>query len=167
MALTANTLPAIPPRFTLPHDSLLEFASAQTLTATGYINNTAAVLTIGGGRFTGALVLDMTAFSHANGDETANIFILGSNDNSFGNGNVENLGSYDLGAAAHRAINTILGTNTGLVPSTGLAGTLEPIFFTNFRLGNVYQYLKCYAVIAGTTPSITLSAWVTPLEMKV
>lgn len=166
MALTANTLPSVPPNFTLPHDALLEFASAQTLTSTGYVNNTAAVLTIGGGRFTGALVLDVSALDQGTGDETYNIFILGSNDSAFGNGNVENLGSYDFGASAHRIINTILGSNVS-VPPTGLAGTLVPIFFTNFRQGIVYQYLKCYAVLAGTTPSITLTAWVTPLEMRV
>lgn len=163
MALTANTLPSIVPGYALAHDSLMEFASAQTLTSTGYVNNTAAVLTIGHGRFDGFLVLDITALDQTTGDETYKIFLFGSNDSSFGNGNVENLGCYDFGAAANRIVATILGSNT-TVPPTGRAALLEPIPFNNMRQGIVYQYLKCYAVLAGTTPSITLSAWISPRE---
>jgi hypothetical protein len=33
--------------------------------------------------------------------------------------------------------------------------------------GFVYRYLKLDAILGGTTPSITLSAWVSPIEMKI
>lgn len=164
MALTANTLPSIVPQYTLPLDTALQFASAQTLTATGYVNNSTAVLDIGGGRFTGALAFDVTALDQTTGDETYKVFLFGSNDSAFGNGNVENLGCYDWGASANRIVATILGSNA-TVPPTGLAGEIDALFFTNLRQSKVYRYLKCYAVLAGTTPSITLSAWIVPIQI--
>jgi hypothetical protein len=166
MSLTKNALPSIVPYYTVPVDANMQFASAQTLTATGYVNNANAVLDLGLGRFTGKMALDVTALDETTGDETYKIFLFGSNDNTFGNGNVENLGCYDYGASANRIVATILGNNT-TVPPSGLGGALDVLFFTNLRQGIVYRYLKCYAVLAGTTPSITLSAWVSPLEMKV
>jgi hypothetical protein len=30
--------------------------------------------------------------------------------------------------------------------------------------GNVFAYLRCYAVIGGTTPSITLTSWLSHSE---
>jgi hypothetical protein len=165
MGLTANTLPSIIPHYTLPLDANMQFASGQTLTATGYVNGANAVLDLGNGRFTGILALDVTALDQVTGDETYKLFLFGSNDNTFGNGNVENLGCYDYGASANRIVATILGSNTS-VPPAGRAGAIDALFFTNLRQGIVYRYLKCYAVLAGTTPSITLSAWVCPTEMK-
>lgn len=33
--------------------------------------------------------------------------------------------------------------------------------------GFVYKYAKLYGVLGGTTPSITMTAWIAPIEMKV
>lgn len=164
MALTANTLPSIVPQYALPLDTALQFASAQNLTATGYVNNTNAVIDLGGGRFTGALAFDVTLLDQTTGDETYKLFLFGSNDVAFGNGNVENLGQYDWGASANRVVATILGANT-TVPPANAAGELDALFFTNLRQGIVYRYVKCYAVLAGTTPIITLSAWIVPIQV--
>ena len=59
MAITANTLPSVPQDFPLPLDESLLFASAQTLTATGYINNTVAQIAVNVGRLTGFLDGDL------------------------------------------------------------------------------------------------------------
>lgn len=167
MALTANTLPSIPPHFTLPLDANMQFCSAQNLTATGYLNNTTAVLDLGLGRFTGMLALDLSALDMTSGDEKYQVALLGSNDNAFGNGNVELLALHDFAAtAALRLIATICGINPA-VPPTNLGGSLMALPFTNFMQGIVYRYAKLYAVLAGTTPSLTATAWISPIEMKV
>jgi hypothetical protein len=163
MALTPNALPSIVPQYALPLDTMAQFAAAQTLTATGYANNTTAVIDVGPGRYTGALAFDVTALDQTTGDETYKMFLFGSNDNTFANGNVENLGCYDWGASANRIVATILGANT-TVPPTGRAGELDALFFTNLRQGIVYRYLKNYLVLGGTTPIITLSSWIVPIQ---
>lgn len=167
MALTNNTLPSIPPHFTVPVDANLQFASAQTLTATGYVNNTTAVLDLGLGRFTGMLALDISALKVSVTDETYKFCLIGSNDAVFGNGNCDLLAYHDFaGLAANRVIATILAASP-TVPPTNLAGSIVYLPFTNFMQGFVYRYTKLYVIIAGTSPTTTLSAWVSPIEMKV
>lgn len=167
MALTANTIPSQVPGFTVPFDAANAFASAQTLTATGYINNLNAVLDLGGanpvsaaGRTNGMLALDITALDVSSGDEAYQIALLGSNDAAFGNGNVELLAFHDFAAtAALRVIATLLGI-TPAIPPVGLTGTIIYMPFTNLMQRVVYRYLKLRLIAAGTTPSITLSAWI-------
>lgn len=167
MALTNNALPSIPPEFTLPIDNLMQFCSAQTLTATGYLNDENAVVDLGAGRFTGMLALDISALDVSSGDEKYGICLFGSNDNAFGNGNVDLLAYHDLAAASSgRIVATILAASP-TVPAAGRAGSIIALPFTNYMQGFVYRYAKLYAVIAGTTPSITATAWISPIEMKV
>ena len=167
MALTANTLPSITPEFTVPLDANMQFASAQTVTATGYVNNTTAVLDMGLGRFTGMLALLISAIDISSGDETYKFNLLGSNDNAFGNGNVDLLAFHDFSAAtAGRQVATILAPSPA-IPQSGRAGSFIYIPFTNLMQGFVYRYAKLYCVAGGTTPSVTLSAWISPIEMKV
>lgn len=167
MAITANTLPSVPPDFPLPLDENLLFAQAQTLTATGYINNVTAQLTINPGRLTGFLAVDITAIDVSSGNEAYSIYLFGSNDVNWGNGNVENLGGFDMAAAsAGRVVPTILGISP-TIPPVGRGGWVRAFPFTNYTGGGfVFQYLRCYLVAGGTTPSITLSAWIVPAEMK-
>lgn len=167
MALTNNTLPSIVPEFTLPVDNLMQFCSAQVVTATGYFNDENAVVTLGEGRFTGMLALDITALDVASGDETYKICLFGSNDSAFGNGNVDLLAFHDFAAAsAGRQVATILAPSP-TIPPTGRAGSLIAIPFTNMMQGFVYKYAKLYGVLGGTSPSITMTAWIAPIEMKV
>lgn len=166
MALTANALPSITPHFTVPLDNATQFSSAQTLTATGYFNDENAVVTLGEGRFTGMLALDITAMDMTSGDETYKICLFGSNDVAFGNGNVDLLAFHDFAAASSgRQVATILAPSPAL--PTNRAGSLIYMPFTNLMQGFVYKYAKLYAVIGGTTPSITMTAWIAPIEMKV
>jgi len=99
MALTNNALPSITPQFTLPVDANMQFASAQTLAASGFVNNLNAVLDLQPGRFTGMLALDISAIDVSSGNETYQFSLLGSNDNAFGNGNVDLLAFHDFAAA--------------------------------------------------------------------
>lgn len=167
MGLTNNTLPAIIPQFTLPLDTSMQFASAQTIAATGYVNNTNAVVGLGLGRCTGMLALDISTLKVSAGNETYQFSLIGSNDAAFGNGNCDLLAFHDFTAAtAGRIIATILAASP-TVPPTNLAGTLVAIPFTNLMQGYVYQYTKLYVTEGGTAPTCTLSAWIAPIEMKV
>lgn len=172
MTITANALPSVVPQFALPLDAATQFASAQTLTATGYINNVVAQIdlgagvasTWGAGRVIGMLALDVTALKISAGNEAYQLALLGSNDVNFGNANVDLLAYHDFAAtAALRTIPAICGINLA-VPPTNLSGTVMGIPYTNLMQRIVFRYLKLYAIIAGTLPSITLSAWLCPLE---
>jgi hypothetical protein len=167
MALTANAIPSQVTTFPCPFDAQLAFASAQTLTATGYINNLnsgqidlcGASPSSGAGRTDGILSMDITACDFTSGDESYKLYLMGSNDAAWGNGNVEELASHSLGAVtAGRAVATIMGASP-TIPPTNLSGTIIQLPFTNLMQRIYYRYVRLYAVISGTTPSITMTAW--------
>lgn len=164
MAITKNTIPSIMPTRVLPFDANLAFttnSAAQTLTATGYFG-APAQLDIGPGRWNGYWAIDITAIDFASGDETYRLFLLGSNDVNWANGNVDILATRDFAAASSgRLIATIAGA-TPTVPPTNMAGSVFAVPATNQMADYVYRYLRCYAVIGGTTPSITAQTYLTP-----
>lgn len=175
MALTANTIPSQVPWFATPYDAAMAFTSAQVLTATGYLNNLnsgildlgSATPSSGAGRTDGMWVLDITAIDFTSADETYGLALLGSNDAAFGNGNVELLAYHDFAAvAAGRVIATLLGA-TPTIPPVNLAGSILQIPFTTLMQRIVYRYLKCRAIIGGTTPSITISSWISKAGIDV
>jgi hypothetical protein len=167
MAIAANTIPSVEVDFALPFDAQNTFtpSGAQTLTATGYMG-APTQLDLGGstpasgaGRTDGIFSVLITAIDVASADESYRIFLLGSNDVAWANGNVEQLAMQDIAAAsAGRIIATILGASPA-IPPTGRAGRYLRIPFTNLRQGILFRYLRGYVVIGGTTPSITLQAW--------
>lgn len=175
MALTALAIPSQVTTFPCPLDALLQFTNAQVLTATGYLNNTnSGQIDLGGaspvssvGRCDGIWSVDVTNVDVASGDETYLLALLGSNDVAFGNGNVEQLGIYDIAAAvAGRVIPTLLGI-TPTIPPTGLAGMIIQRPFTNLSLRIYYRYLRCRAIIGGTTPTITVTSWISRANIDV
>jgi hypothetical protein len=167
MALTANAIPSQVGVFPCPYDALLAFCSAQQLTATGYFNNlNSGQIDLGGpnpvsaaGRTDFIWNIDMTQLDETTTDETYKLCLFGSNDVAFGNGNVELLAFHDFGLAANRVVATILGTSPA-VPPTGRGGTLVQIPATNLMQGIYYRYLRMYGVLAGTTPIITATSWI-------
>jgi hypothetical protein len=167
MALTANTVPSHVPFYATPFDAQTAFTAAQTLTATGYLNNlNSGQVDLGGanpasgaGRTNGMWVLDITALDFSSADETYKLHLVASNDVAFGNGNVELLAFHDFAAVtAGRQVATIFGA-TPTIPPTGTAGTILQLPFTNLMQRIVYRYLRCYLVVGGTTPSITVTSW--------
>jgi hypothetical protein len=167
MAITASTLPAVVPNYVVPREPSLELCSAQVATATGRLDNVNAVVDIGGGRKTGMLALDISAAFFGSSDEYYRFFLFGSNDITFANGNVELLAANDFSnAVATRIVPTILGASP-TIPDAGRGGTLHVQPFTNLKQGIIYSYLKLYLVTSGTTPSVTVTAWVSPIEMRV
>jgi hypothetical protein len=168
MAIAQNTLPAVPPDFTLPLDASLQFASTQTLTATGYVNNTTAQIQVNPGRLTGFLALDITAMAVGSSDEYYRFLLMGSNDVNWGNGNIATLAFAEFNSASSNALVTTITGAFPTVPPAGRGGWLRAVPFTNYIGGGyVFQYMKLYLVTGGTSPSVTLSAWITPFEMRV
>ena len=161
MALSANTLPIVMPSISAPFDVMTAFAKAQTLTATGYVNNLNTQINVGTGRITGFLALDITNLKLSAGNETYQFFLLGSNDASFTSGNIDLLAAHDFAAAASgRLLPTICAASPS-VPVTGQSGTRHFIPYSNLMGGYMFQYLQFYTVISGTSPTVTCSAWLT------
>lgn len=104
-------------------------------------------------RIDAVLVVDVTAIDVASGDEEYQLLIEGSNDSAFGAGTVEVLAAYVFGKTAHR-----IGTNI----MDSIAGRYEIPFCTETPNGK-FQNVRGELVISGTTPSISLSAFVAPL----
>src|SRR5262245_9915724 len=165
MPLTANLVPSQLADFPAPFDAQLLLASAQTLAATGYMGSPNTIdlggpnPTSGAGRTEGIWSVDITNIDVASADESYRFFLLASNDSAFGNGNVEELAMQDVAAAsAGRIIPTILGASPA-IPPTGAAGTILRVPFTTVRQRIVYRYVRGYVVIAGTTPTVTFTSW--------
>lgn len=163
MPLTANTLPSIVPDVVAAFDAATSFASAQTLTATGYMGSPTQV-DLGQGRMDGLWSVDITNIDISSGDETYRFHLMGSNDVNWANGNVELLAFHDIAAAtAGRLVPTILGASPA-IPATGLSGTILRIPFMNLMQRIVYRYVRGYLVIGGTTPTVTFTSWLSPDE---
>jgi hypothetical protein len=174
MALTANTVPSQVPDLACPYDAQLAFTSGQVIAATGYLNNLnsgqidfgGANPSSGAGRKEGIWTIDVTNVDFSSADETYKFHLFGSNDVAFGNGNVELLAFHDLAAVtAGRQVATILGA-TPTIPPSGLAGTIFRIPFMTLMQRIVYRYVRAYVVIAGTTPTVTVTSWLSRGEIK-
>jgi hypothetical protein len=168
MALTANLIPSQVTTFPCPYDAQLAFCSAQTIVATGYLNNlNSGQIDLGSaspvsaaGRVDGIWSMDITAANFGTVDESYTFRLLGSNDVAFGNGNVELLAMHDIAAtAALRNLTAVLGA-TPTIPPTNLAGTLLQMPFTNLMQRIYYRYLRCHMVAVGTGPSVTITSWI-------
>lgn len=159
MPLTQSTLPSIVPDWDVPFDAATAFANGQTLTATGYINAVQAQVDIGVGRWIGKLNIDISALDLSSADETYRIHLLGSNDILFANGNVEILATQDWAAATAGRLVPTIAPPSNSVPSTGKSSSRFTLPVTNQRGIFVFRYLQLYLVAGGTTPSITLAAW--------
>jgi hypothetical protein len=162
MSLTANALPFAPPLAIAPKDTLLAFstgATFQTLTSTNYFG-APTTLDIGPGRFEAYLGLLFTQRKQSAGDESYSVHLLGSNDSAWTDGNVEILMSQNFGAL--RSIATIPGASPAMPSGYGPLGELNVFPFTNLKSRIAYRYLRAYAVISGTSPSMTCDAWIAP-----
>lgn len=164
MALTKTTLPVNAPTHAVPYDVAASFGLGVTLTASGYVPTAGATgyITMGPGRMEGYWRIDVSAADVSSANETYKMFLLGSNDAAFANGNIDILGMYDIAAtAALRDLPTIAAANPA-VPDGGLTASSFVIPMSNQRDQFVFEFINMYVLIAGTTPSITLSSWVAP-----
>ena len=127
---------------------LKDSSAAITSSAAAQVSSAAQILDVGAALFKGVAVIDITAIDIASTNESYRLTVQGSNSSSFASG-IENLATLDLGATASR-----LGSGQDSV-----VGRYE-LLFQNEQASTVYRYLRLYMTLAGTTPSITLTAFV-------
>lgn len=164
MALTKALLPVNAPTHAVPFDATASFASAATLTASGFVGAANTPIILGPGRFEGYWALDITAADVSSANEAYQFFLLGSNDPVFGNGNNEILAVHDIAATAALRLLPNIAAISPAAPDVGLAGSLFVIPFSTQLDQFVFTYVNLYCNIAGTTPSITFSSWCAPFS---
>jgi hypothetical protein len=167
MPLSSGALPTQPTFYATPFDRMNAFCDAQNRVANGDFDNINATIDLGGvvqfpsgvglgsaaGRTDGVWIVNATVLDFANGDEFYRIHLIASNDVNFAPGNVDLLGFVDFAASpAGRLIATTMGAS--LPAPTRI---FQPI--CNLRQNILYRYSKCRLVTGGTTPSITLTSW--------
>ena len=124
-------------------NSLLLAASAAHTTAQTDVGST--ILDLGAGLVEGYLIIDVTAIDVASTDEYYVISLEGSNVAAMTSGSVE-----------------LAVSRQGNVTAPGDADTAVGRFavpFRNEQNGTTYRYVRLSTAVAGTTPSITFSAW--------
>lgn len=162
MALTKTLLPVNAPTNAVPFDAAGSFGLGLTLTASGYAVSQTGFITMGPGRMQGNWRLDISAAAMGSANEFYQFFLLGSNDATFTNGNIDIIGMYDIAAtAALRDLPTIAAASP-TVPDVGLAASSFVIPFSNQRDQFVYEFINLYCNLGGTSPSVTFSSWCAP-----
>lgn len=165
MPLTqASPRPYHLPEKAVPLDVSMAFATnAQTLTASGFVNSQQTQVDLGVGLWEGRLALDIAALKLSAGDETYRLFLLGSNDPAFGNGNVEILATQDFAAASAGRLLPTIAPASNSVPSSGRQNSRFVLPVTNMRGIFLLRYFQLYAQLGGTAPSISLQAWLSAM----
>ena len=137
------------------------------MTASGFAQNGGAngILDLGGNlsvtpnqqaRFSGVMVVDISALKISAGNEVYQFYVVGSNTASLASGTAV-LGSVQVGKGT--ALTVPGGGDTAAPP-----GTVE-IFFTNNQMGSIYEYIGLYVTAAGTSPTTTFHAFVAVLPV--
>ncbi|MFZ3286552.1 MAG: hypothetical protein WA191_06845 [Telluria sp.] len=130
-------------QFTYDNAMLLAASAAH---ATAQTDVGATILDLGAGLVCGHLVIDVTGIDVANGDEYYTISLEGSNVAAMTSGSVE--------LAVSRMGNNIAPNDA----DTGVGRFAIP--FRNEQNGATYRYVRLSTLVAGTTPSITFSAFI-------
>lgn len=129
-------------------DLELIFKDAGAVTADGAatVDGSAKIIKTGAGRFEAVMLIDVSALT-VGADNAYNVVIQGSNTADF-SGAKQNLAVLDLGNTAVRA--------GGAITST--IGRYEVPFTTEVN-DVVYDYVRVYTDVTGTTPSVNFKAW--------
>lgn len=148
----------------VPLDVVQQFSLAQTLTASGFVNNVNTQVDLRVGRESAGLVLDLSALKVSAGNETYLFGLFGSNDPAFGAGNVELITAHDFAAAAGGRLFSAFCGASPAVPQSGESIRRHFLPFSNAFGGFMFRYMQLYALLGGTAPSVTLTSWITDRE---
>ncbi|WP_276200317.1 hypothetical protein [Chelatococcus sp. XZ-Ab1] len=131
-----------------PLDANTLFGEDVTMTATGNVQKGGvdAVFKIGKGRQDMSLVVDISAYDATTGDEGYTFLLQGSNAEDFSD-DIENLAALEIGPAAVRTG----GARTSPIGRYGIPVSNDLI--------DEFTYVRLRLIAAGTTPSITFTAW--------
>lgn len=136
-----------------PMDAENRFCEDKVITASGPIQENSAdvILAIGPGQKDGILAINVTNVDISSGDEIYTLILQGTNDATFGTAaNVAELVRKNFGKGSAFTPNTA-------VKDRGVGRYNIP--FSNEEAGVTYKNVRLVAVVAGTTPTITLDAW--------
>ena len=135
-----------------PRDSQTTLVASQT----AYTATQAAlggIQDVGSGRADMTLVAEVSAISAAGATQQYDLVMQGSNSPTFASG-IQELARYRLGNTAVRD-----GADTSVIGRYEIPFSNEmPV---NGPVTNELRYIRFRLAIAGTTPSITLAAWIT------
>lgn len=135
-----------------PRDAQTTLVATQTAYTTTQ-SALGGIQDIGSGRADISLVVEVSAISAAGADQSYDLILQGSNSSTFASG-IQELARYRLGNTAVRN-----GAATSTIGRYELDCSNEmPV---NGVVTNELRYVRFQLVIAGTTPSITLAAWLT------
>ncbi len=126
---------------------LADGAVAVTADGVSQVAGAAVNIQLGPGRFEGVLIIDVSAMDVSSADEVYNLILEGASSNAFSA--TEVLSQYTLGATAVRPHGA----------ATSVIGRYEIPFITE-QHDTVYDWVRLYADVGGTTPSITFKAWI-------
>ena len=129
---------------------LFKDSYAVTASAAAQVAGANKIIEVGAARLDATMVIDVSAIDISSSDEAYKIIVQGSTSPTFAS-NIENLAVLDLGKSAARLAGA----------KDSVAGRYE-LFFTNQQADVTYPYLRVYTVCAGTTPSITYTAFGAP-----
>lgn len=138
-------------------DSDLEFKDSAAVTASGAaeVDAAAQIVDVGTGLFKGCMIIDVSAMLLSDNDEIYDIVVQGSSDDDFGTDtNIVELAAVNLSPAEVKR------TDCNKDDAVGR----YKLYFDNENNGTYYQYLRLYTVVAGTTTSITYSAFCVPMQ---
>jgi hypothetical protein len=125
----------------------LRDAAAVTSSQASEVSAAAKVLDMGAGYFEGVALLDITTIDFTTGDERYRIWIQGSNDSGFASGNVI-LGGIQLGDAQEG------GNDDSTIGR-------RAILFNNRVDTTLYQYIRLYEFMSGTSPILNFVSYLT------
>ncbi|EHK77694.1 hypothetical protein SM0020_12240 [Sinorhizobium meliloti CCNWSX0020] len=128
---------------------LADGAAAVTADGQSQVGGAAAEKKLGPGRFEGVLIIDVSAIDISSADEVYHLCLQGAASGADAFTTTETLAQISLGATAARpgaAINSVI-------------GRYEIPFITE-QHDTVYDWVRLYVDVAGTTPSITFKAWI-------
>lgn len=126
---------------------LADGAAAVTASAVSQVAAAAVSLQLGPGRFEGVLIIDVSALDIVSNDEAVTFLLQGSATSAFSTNEV--LAQYTVGATEVRP--------GGAIDS--VVGRYEIPFVTE-QHDTVYDWVRLYALVAGTTPSVTYKAFI-------
>lgn len=141
----------LPRGFTYDKGALLhDGASAIIADGAGQVGGSAKILDIGAAAMFGVVVVDVSACDVSSNDEGYTLHVQGSNDASMTTGKI-GLAAGFLGADAALLGDAARSTGRLLIPFINVGSD-----------GTIYRYVRLYADVAGTTPSITFTAFIAP-----
>ena len=101
------------------------------------------------------MIIDVSAMLLTDNDEIYDIVVQGSSDSDFGTDtNIAELAAINLSPAEVKR------TDCNKDDAVGR----YKLYFDNENNGTYYQYLRLYTVVAGTTTSVTYSAFCVPMQ---